>query len=110
AVCFGLMAASAGAGVVGVPPESVSALVALLAFVVWPLWAIAQEHRRPSSGPRRPRLATLRAALGEAVVVTVLVAVGWALLQGVIEGPQPGDIVCELYDPRPGDCVMESVY
>ena len=39
----------------------------------------------------------------------VLLGIGWSVLQGMFREPQPGDIVCELYDPRVGDCVVESV-
>ena len=94
----------------GIPPETVSGLVFLVAFIGWPLWMVVQNHRHPPQGGRRTGSQAWRGAVGEVVFVTVLLVIGWGLLQGILQGPQPGDIVCELYDPRLGDCVVESVY
>ena len=110
AIGLGLTALGGVAWFAGIPPETVSGLVFLVAFIGWPLWMVVQNHRHPL--PRDPRTGSQawRGAVGEVVFVAVLLAIGWAVLQSVLEGPQPGDIVCEVYDPRLGDCVVESVY
>ena len=82
----------------------------LVAFIGWPLWTVLRNRRDRPAGSRPTGFQAWRGAVGEVVFVAVLAAIGWTLLQGVIAGPQPGDIVCELYDPRVGDCVIESVY
>ena len=112
AIGLGLTVLGGVAWFAGIPPETVSGLVFLVAFIGWPLWMVVRNHRNPlpRDGSRRTGPQAWRGAVGEVVFVAVLLAIGWAVLQGVIEGPQSGDIVCEVYDPRLGDCVVESIY
>ncbi len=96
----------------GISADQVGAVGALLFFVAVPLWSIASGHRhergRRHEGGRRAR--DVREIAGEVAVVGFLLWLGWNLLVGAVEGPQPGDIVCDVFDPRLGDCVVEHVY
>lgn len=107
---LGLAAFGVVAWIAGIPPETASSMVFLAAIVGWPLWMVVQNHLDPLPDSRRTGPQAWRAAVGEVVFVAVLLAIGWAVLQGILEGPQPGDIVCEVYDPRLGDCVVERLY
>jgi hypothetical protein len=109
-LCLTVAAAAAWA-FLGITPDQIGAFGALVLFVGFPLYAIASERaaeRRRGIAAINPR--TWRQSIGEAAVVAVLLWLGWNLLLSAIRGPQPGDIVCEVYDPRLGDCVVEGVY
>lgn len=111
AITLGLSALGIVAMVVfGVSADQIGALGALVLFVGFPLYSIASDHlaerRLGAQVARRP----VRLLVGEAAVIAVLLLLGWGLVQSALRGPEPGDIVCELYDPRLGDCVLERVH
>jgi hypothetical protein len=93
----------------GISVETVSGLVSIAAIVVWPLWILVRD-RGLAPDLRRGGRRAWTAAFGQVAMVLVLLWIGWGMLEEIIVGPQPGDIVCEVYDLRSGDCVVESVY
>lgn len=111
AIALGLAALGAVAMVVfGVSAEQLGALGALVLFVGFPIYSIATDHLAERRLGIPVAWRPVRLLVGEAAVVAVLLLLGWGLLQSALRAPQPGDIVCELYDPRLGDCVLERVH
>jgi curved DNA-binding protein CbpA len=109
AIGLGLTGLGVLAWMAGVSPEAVSGLVSIAAIVVWPLWILVRD-RGEAPDLREGGRRAWTAAFGQVVVVLVLLWIGWGMLEEIIVGPQPGDIVCDAYDLRSGDCVVESVY
>ena len=103
------MILSVVAWIAGIPAGTVSGLAFLGLFVAWPIWSVIQSRRMPAHGPRLTGIRAWRRAAAQVLLVAVLLGIGWSVLQGMFREPQPGDIVCEVYDPRVGDCVVESV-
>ena len=93
----------------GIPSGTISGFAFIALFVVWPISAVIQSRRMPAAGPKPTGFQAWRRAAGQVVLVAVLLGIGWSVVQGMFKEPQPGDIVCELYDPRVDDCVVESV-
>jgi curved DNA-binding protein CbpA len=109
AIGLGLTGLGVLAWMAGISVETVSGLVSIAAIVVWPLWILVRD-RGLAPDLRRGGRTAWTAAFGQVAMVLVLLWIGWGMLEEIIVGPQPGDIVCEVYDLRSGDCVVESVY
>ena len=110
AVGLGLTAISGLAWFAGISVDTISGLIFLVAVVGWPLWNVIDRHRNLPPGSHPTGFETWRSAVGEVVFVAILLVIGWGILQDALYQPQPGDIVCDSYDLRSGDCVSEHVY